>query len=64
MADFSLKNRLACLDTKFPYKNKKDRKLWTYTNPNNSKVQVDYIFINKQWINNTVIPELSYQRSA
>ena len=34
LADFSLKNKLACLNTKFQ---KSQRKLWTYTLPNNSK---------------------------
>ena len=31
----------------------KGEKLWTYTYPNNSKAQLDYIFINKKWIDIT-----------
>ena len=29
-------------------------KLWTYTDTNNAKAQIDYIFINKKWINCTL----------
>ena len=49
--DFMLKNRLICLNTKFQ---KKKSKLWTYTYTNNTKAQIDYIFINKKW-NNSVL---------
>ena len=48
LADFSLKNRLAYLNTKFP---KGKDKLWAYTYPNNAKASLDYIFMNKKWIN-------------
>ena len=42
IADFSLENSLSCQNTKFQ---KKERKQWTYTNPNDSKSQLDYILI-------------------
>ena len=45
LTDFTLENRLTCLNTKF----QKKKKLWTYTYVNNSKAQIDYIFINKKW---------------
>ena len=44
LTDFILENRLTCLNTKFQ---KKEGKLWTYTN--NTKAQIDYIFIHKKW---------------
>ena len=52
LADFSLEDRLVHLNTKFPSK-KREGKLWIYTNPNKSKEQLDYIFINKKWIKST-----------
>ena len=39
LADFSLKNKLTYLNTKFQ---KSEGKLWTYTDPNNSKTQIIY----------------------
>ena len=41
--DFTLENRLTCLNTKFQ---KRKRKLWTYTYTNNTKEQIDYVYIN------------------
>ena len=41
-----LKNRLTCLNTKFQ---KRELKLWTYTCPNNAKVQQDCILISQKW---------------
>ena len=29
-------------------------KLWTYTYTNNTKAQIDYVFINKKWKNSTI----------
>ena len=49
--DFTLENRLTCLNTKFQ---KRKRKLWTYTYANKTKAQRDYIFINKKWNNNAL----------
>ena len=49
--DFTLENRLTCLNTKFQ---KRKGKLWTYTNANNTKAQIDYILINKKWNNSTL----------
>ena len=46
--DFSLENELTCFNTKFQ---KKKGKLWTYTYANNAKALVDYILMNKEWIN-------------
>ena len=51
LTDFTIENRLTCLNTNFP---KKEGKLWTYTYANNTKAQIDYIFINKKWKNSTV----------
>ena len=51
LTDFTLENRLACLNTKLQ---KIKRKLWTYTNANNPKVQIDYILINKKWNNSAL----------
>ena len=32
----------------------KEGKLWTYTYANNTKTQIDYVFINKKWNNSTL----------
>ena len=45
LTDFTLKNRLTYLYTKFQ---KRKEKLWTYTYANNTKSQIDYVFINKK----------------
>ena len=46
LTDFTLENKLTCLNTKFQ---KRKRKLWTYTYANNAKSQKDSILINKKW---------------
>ena len=46
LTDFMIENRLTCLNTNYQ---KKVGKLWTYTYVNNSKAQIDYVFINKKW---------------
>ena len=46
LSDFTLENRLTYLNTKFQ---KREGKLWTYTYANNTKAQIDYVFINKKW---------------
>ena len=51
LTDFTLENRLTCLNTKFQ---KRKGKLWTYNYANNTKAQTDYIFINKKWNNSTL----------
>ena len=48
MLDFATENGLACLNTQFQ---KKKGKLWTHTHPNGANAQLDYVFINKKWIN-------------
>ena len=48
LTDFKLENRLTCLNTKFQ---KRKGKLWTYTYANNTKAQIDYVFINNKWNN-------------
>ena len=48
LTKFSLENRLTCLNTEFQ---KKKGKLLTYTNANDTKTQIDYILMNKIWIN-------------
>ena len=51
LMDFTLENRLTCLNSKFQ---KKKGKLWTYTYANNAKAQIDYILINKR-LNNKAL---------
>ena len=51
LTDFMLENRLTWLNTKFQ---KRKGKLWTYTYPNNTKAQIDYILMNKKWINSAL----------
>ena len=51
LTDFTLENRLICLNTNFQ---KRERKLWTYTYANNTKAQRDYVFINKKWNNSAL----------
>ena len=40
-----------CLNTNF---RKREGKLWTYTYANNTKEQIDYVFINKKWNNSAL----------
>ena len=51
LTDFTIENRLTCLNTNFQ---KREGKLWTYTYANNNKAQIDYIFINKKWKNSAM----------
>ena len=51
LTDFTLENRLTCMNTKFQ---KRKGKLWTYTYANNAKAQIDDILINKKW-NNSIL---------
>ena len=51
LTDFMQENRLTYLYTKFQ---KRKGKLWTYTHTNNTKAQIDYVFINKKK-NNSVL---------
>ena len=46
-----IENRLTCLSTNYQ---KREGKLWTYTYANNSKSQIDYVFINKKWKNSAM----------
>ena len=46
-----VENRLTCLNTNYK---KREGKLWTYTYENNSKAQIDYVFINKKWKNSVM----------
>ena len=50
-------DRLAYLNTKFQ---KRKGKLWTYTNPNNCKEQLNYILMNKKWRNRVLGYETYY----
>ena len=43
LADFSLENRFACLNTKF----QKSREIYRLTSTQITKAQLDYIFINE-----------------
>ena len=49
LTDFTIENRLTCLNKNFK---KREGKLWTYTYANNTKAQID--FINKKWNNSAV----------
>ena len=49
--DFTLENRLTCLNTNFQ---KREGKLWTYTYANNTKAHIYYVFINKKWKNSAM----------
>ena len=51
LTDFMIENRLTCLNTNFQ---KREGKLWTYIYANNTKAQIDYLFINKKWNNSTL----------
>ena len=48
LSDFTIENRLTCFNTNFQ---KREGKLWIYTYTNNTKAQIDYVFINKKWKN-------------
>ena len=50
-AEFSFGNRLACLNIKFP---KSKGRLCTNTYPYNAQAHLDYILINKKWMNSTL----------
>ena len=51
LIDFMIENRLTCLNTNFQ---KREGKLWTYTYANNSKAQIDYVFISRKWKNSAM----------
>ena len=51
LTDFMIENRLTCLNTNYQ---KREGKLWTYTYVNNSKAQIDYVFINKELKNSAM----------
>ena len=51
LTDFTTENRLTCLNTNLQ---KREGKLWTYTYANNTKAQIDYVFINKKWKNSAM----------
>ena len=51
LTDFMIENRLSCLNTNFQ---KREGKLWTYIYANNTKAQIDYIFVNKKGNNSAL----------
>ena len=51
LIDFMTENKLTCLNTNFQ---KREGKLWTNTYANNSKAQIDYVFINRKWKNSAI----------
>ena len=51
LTDFTLENRLTCLNTTFQ---KRKGKLRTNTYANNTKAQINYILINKKWNNSAL----------
>ena len=51
LTDFKQEKRLSCLNIKFQ---KRKGKLWKHTYANKAKAQIDYILMNKKWINSTL----------
>ena len=51
LTDFMREDRLTFLNTNFQ---KREAKLWTYTEANNTKTLIDYVFINKKWNNSAL----------
>ena len=51
LTDFMIENRLTCLNRIFQ---KREGKIWTYTYANNTKAQIDYVFINKKCNNSAL----------
>ena len=51
LTEFMMENRLTCLNTNYQ---KREGKLWIYTYANNSKAQIDYVLINKEWKNSVM----------
>ena len=51
LTDFTLENGLTYLNTKFQ---KRKRSLWTNTDTNNAKAQIDHILMNKKWNNSSL----------
>ena len=51
LTDFMIENKLKFLNTNFQMR---EGKLWTYTYANNTKTQIDYVFINKKWKNSAM----------
>ena len=51
LIDFMIENRLTCLNTNYQ---KREGKLWAYTYANNSKAQIEYVFINRKWKNSAM----------
>ncbi len=47
LLDLAIENEQIPLNSYFL---KKNSKLWTFTYPNQSRAQIDYIFINKKWV--------------
>jgi len=48
LLDFATENGLCILNSKYP---KRRGKLWTFEHPNGSKAQLDYMLVNRKWIN-------------
>ena len=49
--DLTIENGLTCLNTNFQ---KIEGKSWTYTYVNNTKAQIEYVFLNKKWKNSAM----------
>ena len=47
LLDLIVENEMIPLN---PHFRKKDSKLWTFTYPNQTRAQIDYILINKKWV--------------
>lgn len=48
LKDFLIENKLVCLNTLYQ---KRTGKKWTFTYPNGTNAQIDFILINKKWVN-------------
>ena len=57
LIEFMMENILTCLNTNYQ---KREGKLWTDNYANNSKAQIDYVFINKKWKNSAMNCEACY----
>ena len=54
---FLIENGFLCINTRFQ---KRRGKLWTHTYPNGDRAQLDYMMINKKWINSVQNCEAYY----
>ena len=61
LESFLIENNLITANTRFQ---KRRGKLWTFTYPNGNKAQLDYLIINKKWINSVKNCEAYFSREG